>query len=219
MGTKILLAEDHAIVRQGLYSLIEKQPDIEVIGEAADGLKAVQMSLELKPDIVLMDVSLPVLNGIQATQRIKEQDNSIKVLALSVHDDAEFVMGMVDAGVSGYLLKDCILDELVKAIRCVMKGESYLCPKIAAIVLESKTGGQSILQSEKLPLREHEIKVLKLLADGNTAKEIAFLLESSVKTIEGNRRQIMNKLEIDNFADLVKYAINKGLSSLKAEAL
>lgn len=218
MSVKILLAEDHTIVRQGLCSLIEKQPDMEVIAETGNGSEAVQMSLELQPDIVLMDVSLPELNGIQATQKIKEQDNGIKVLALSVHDDTEFVMGMVDAGVSGYLLKDCILDELTKAIRCVMKGESYLSSKIAAVVLENKTGDQQVRKSENLPLREHEIKVLELLANGKTAKEIAFMLDSSIKTIEGNRRQIMNKLGIDNFAGLVKYAINKGLSSLEAEA-
>lgn len=139
MRTRVLLAEDHVVVREGFRALIEKQTDIEVVGEASNGQEVVELALELEPDVVLMDVGMPGMNGIEATRRIVAEMKNTKVLALSVHDDCEFVMGMVKAGVSGYLLKDCVFEDLVKAIRVVVAGESYLSPKIASIVLEDKT--------------------------------------------------------------------------------
>lgn len=218
MSIGILLAEDHTIVRQGLCSLIEKQSDMQVVGEAENGVQAVEMAMELQPDVVVMDVTLPGLNGIEATGRIKTQKEGIKVLALSVHADREFIMGMVNKGASGYLLKDCIVDDLVKAIRCVVKGDSYLCPRATAIVLESRAEDTTSSGHRlDIPLRDHEIEVLELLAEGKTAKEISLDLGMSVKTIEGNRRRIMNKLGIDNIPGLVKYAIGKGLTALEFE--
>lgn len=218
MSIGILLAEDHTIVRQGLCSLIETQSDMHVVGAAENGLQAVAMAMELQPDVVLMDVRLPALNGIEATGRIKAQKEDIKVLALSMHADREFIMGMVNAGASGYLLKDCIVDDLVKAIRCVVKGDSYLCPRATAIVLEWRTEGTTSSGHRlDIPLRDREIEVLKLLTEGRTAKGISLDLGMSVKTIEGNRRQIMNKLGIDNIPGLVKYAIGKGLTALEFE--
>lgn len=215
MNTKILLAEDHAIVREGLRSLIGKQPDMEVIGETGDGQGAVELARQLQPDVVVMDVTLPILNGMDATRQIKAENPNIKILALSVHDDSEFILGMAKAGISGYMIKDCILDDLIKAIRTVTAGESFLSPKAASAILEDKILEQS--PTKELPneflLRSHEIQVLKLLVEGKTAKEIAHELNMSVKTIEGNRRQIMDKLSIDNLAGLVKYAINKGLTT------
>lgn len=215
MNIKILLAEDHAIVREGLRSLIGKQPDMEVIGEVGDGQGAVELARQLQPDVVVMDVTLPILNGMDATRQIKAENPNIKILALSVHDDSEFILGMAKAGISGYMIKDCILDDLIKAIRTVTAGESFLSPKAASAILEDKILEQS--STKELPneflLRSHEIQVLKLLVEGKTAKEIAHELNMSVKTIEGNRRQIMDKLSIDNLAGLVKYAINKGLTT------
>ncbi|MCK5172561.1 MAG: response regulator transcription factor [Planctomycetes bacterium] len=212
MSIKILLAEDHAIVREGLRSLIGKQSDMEIIGEAEDGQGSVELARQLQPDIIVMDVILPILNGMDATRQIKAENPDVKILALSVHDDSEFVLDMVKAGVSGYMIKDCILEDLVKAIKTITAGESFLSPKAASAVLVDKTLEQFSAgePSNEFLLRDHEVEVLKLLAKGKTAKEIAHVLDMSVKTIEGNLRQIMNKLEIDNLAGLIKYAINNG---------
>ncbi len=215
MATRILLVEDYTIIQEGLCSLIDKHPDMEVVGQADNGQKAVELALQLEPDIIIMDIEKSGTNGIEATQRIKAERPDIKILALSVHDDRKFVMGMVKAGVSGYLLKDCAFDDLVQAVRTVLIEGSYLSPKIATIVLEEEAGAHTSSENTKdsILLREHEIQVLRLLADGKSAKQIAEMLNMSVKTIEGNRRQIMKKLGIYNFAALVKYAVKKQLVS------
>lgn len=214
MPIKVLLAEDHAIVREGLCALIRKQSDMEVY-EAENGLQAIEQSQRIKPDVVIMDISMPSINGIEATQQIKANINDVKVLALSVHDEREYVMGMIKAGVSGYLLKDCVCSELVQAIRKVMKNESYLSPKIAAIVLdEHKVDSTS--KSGNLAdsgLKDYERQVVKLLAEGKSAREIAKQTGRNIKTIEAQRRRVMKKLKIDNYAELVKYAIREGLTS------
>ncbi len=217
MSIKILLVEDHAIIRQGLYSLIEKQADMEIIAEASFGQEALEMSLQYQPDIILMDVSLPDISGMEATRQIKAQMKDVKVLALSAYDDEDFVMGMIDAGTSGYLLKECCFDDLLKAINVVMGGESFLSPKITSVVLDATANNarEKNSEPEKISsLREQDIEVLKLLAEGKSAKNISNLLGISIKTIEGNRRQIMQKIGVDNFADLVKYAIKEGITSL-----
>ena len=210
MAIKILLAEDHAIVREGLRAMIEKESDMEIIGEAEDGLKVVQQAQELNPEVVIMDVSMPGMNGIEATRQIKANMSNIKVLALSVHDKREYVLDMLDAGVSGYLLKDCVCSELIQAIRRVMKGESYLSPKITAIVLKDRNIEN---YPPEVALNEREQKLLRLLASGKSAKEIAEQNNANVKTIEAQRRRIMKKLKIGNLAELVKYAIREGLVS------
>jgi two-component system response regulator NreC len=213
MAIKVLLAEDHAIVREGLCALIKKQSDMEVF-EAENGLEAVRQTKQLKPDVVVMDVSMPEINGIEATRQIKADVDNVKVLALSVHDEREYVMGMIRAGVSGYLLKDCVSAELVGAIRKVMKNESYLSPKIAAVVLNEHNADRSIPEcSANAILKDYEIEVLKLLAEGKSAGEIAKQTSRNIKTIEAQRRRIMKKLEVDNCAALIKYAIREGLTS------
>lgn len=214
MAIKVLLAEDHAIVREGLCALIRKQSDMEVY-EAENGLQAIEQSQRIKPDVVIMDISMPSINGIEATQQIKANMSDVKVLALSVHDRREYVMGMIKAGVSGYLLKDCVCSELVQAIRKVMKNESYLSPKIAAIVLdEHKADNTSKSESSADGgLKDYERQVIKLLAEGKSAREIAKQTSRNIKTIEAQRRRIMKKLKIDNYAELVKYAIREGLTS------
>lgn len=217
MDTKILLVEDHKIVRQGLCGLIEKQPDMEIVGQAQNGHEAIEMAMQTEPDIIIIDVGMPGINGIEATKQIKAEKPNIKILALSVHDDPEIVMSMVKAGISGYLSKDCAFDDLVLAIETILTEGSYLSPKIATIVLqeESKPHNSQQDTEQSIPLREHEIQVLRLLTDGKSAKQIAEMLNLSVKTIEGNRRKIMEKLNLDNFADLIKYAMSKGLVSEK----
>lgn len=213
MSIRIVVADNHGILRQGIAALIEKQSDMEVVGEADNGLNAVEMVRRLQPDVVIMDVTMPVLNGIEATRQIKKELPETKVLALSIHAKREFVMDMVKAGVSGYMVKECAVDDLIRAIRVVMDNQSYLSPQIASIVLEGITK-DSIFDAvgrlyETLTVKEKQI--LQLLTEGRSAKEIASQLGLSVKTIEANRRQIMEKTDVGNLADLTKYAIRQGL--------
>jgi two-component system response regulator NreC len=216
MGIKILVADNHGILRQGITALIEKQSGMEVVGEADNGWATVEMARKLRPDVVLMDVSMPVLNGIEATRQIKAELPETKVLALSVHAKREFVLDMVKAGISGYMVKECVLDDLVRAIRAVMDNQSYLSPQIANIVLEgiTKDGIFDTVGSSQEILSPREKQVLQLLAEGKSAKQIALQLSLSVKTIEADRRQIMVKIGVDNLADMTKYAIRQGLTTV-----
>jgi two-component system response regulator NreC len=216
MKIRILLADNHGILRQGISSLIEKQSDMEVVGEADNGLHAVELARQLQPDVVLMDVSMPALNGIEATRQIKTELPETKVLALSVHAKREFVLDMVRAGVSGYMVKECVLDDLVRAIKVVMDNQSYLSPQIASIVLDgiTKDGFFDTAIGFGETLTSKEKQILQLLTEGYSAKQIASQLGLSVKTIEANRRQIMEKTDVNNLADLTKYAIRQGLTTV-----
>lgn len=214
MKTTVLLADDHKIFRDGLRTLIEKE-GMEVVGEAENGRKAIKLAEKLKPALIIMDVSMPDMNGIEATRKIIATIRDVKVIALSMHSDRRFVLGMLEAGASGYLLKDCAFGELAGAINQVTKGNTYLSPKIADVVVkgylnknnDSATKGGAVLNS-----RERE--VLQLIAEGLTAKEIAAHVFLSIKTIETHRRNIMQKLNMRSTADLTKYAIREGLASL-----
>jgi DNA-binding NarL/FixJ family response regulator len=217
MKIRVLIADDHKIMLAGLRSLLEKQTDIEVVAEAENGRKAVQQAQETKPDVVVMDVSMPDLNGIEATTQIIESVPETRVVALSMHSDKRFVMGMLRAGASGYLLKDCASQELANAIHQVAGGKKYLSPEITGVVIDDfLIGGppeRGVTAASQLSARERE--VLQLIAEGWSTKQIAAHLYVSVKTIETHRRQIMKKLDLHNIADLTKYAIREGLTSIE----
>lgn len=216
MTIRVLIADDHTIMRAGLRSLLEKEDQIEVVAEAENGRKAVQLAVEHKPDVVVMDVSMPDLNGIEATSQVLESLPDAKVIALSMHTDKRFVMGMLRAGASGYLLKDCASQELASAIISVASNKKYLSPDIAGVVIEdSLYGGQQEGESVSSMISAREREVLQLIAEGWSTKQIASHLYVSVKTIETHRRQIMKKLDLHNIADLTKYAIREGLTSVE----
>ncbi len=215
MSIRILLADDHKITRQGLRSLLDKQSDMEVVAEAEEGRTAVRLVRELLPDVVIMDVSMPDLNGMEAARQITREFGDVKIVALSMHSDSLFVTEMLKSGASGYLLKDCAFEELALAIRTVVAGKTYLSPSISSVVVDDYLHRLSKADFSGLDLltgRERE--VLQLLAEGKSTKQIALKLHISVKTVETHRRQIMNKLDIHTVAELTKYAIRKGLTSL-----
>lgn len=216
MCTRIVLADDHQIIRAGLRSLIEAHENLQVVGEAENGRNAAKMVNDLSPDIVIMDISMPDLNGIDASHQIKASKPDTKIIALSMHTDKRFVLGMLKAGASGYLLKDCAFGELANAIETVIKGQTYLSPQIAGVVVENlkseSVGGEKSVLSL---LSKREREVLQLLAEGNTTKQIAGDLFLSVKTVETHRNNIMKKLKVFNLPDLTKLAVREGLTSLE----
>ena len=215
MAIRIILADDHEITREGLRSLLEKENDLCVIAEAGDGRATLDLVDQLKPDVVVMDITMPKLNGIDATRAIALSHPSIKVVALSVHSDRLFVSEMLSAGASAYLLKESSFKELTRAIRLVMKGGTYLCPRVIDTVV--KDYADQVLKKDSLALptlTNREREILQLLAEGNSAKEIAHSLNLSVKTVHTHRQRIMEKLEIDNVAGLVKFAIRHGMTTL-----
>jgi DNA-binding NarL/FixJ family response regulator len=216
MSIRILLADDHEIVRQGLRSLLEKEPDLEVVGEAEDGRKVLGLVRQLLPDVVVMDISMPNLNGADATRQIVRGFPKVKVIGLSIHSRRAFVADMLKAGASGYVLKECPVDELIEAIRIVAAGDKHLSPKVAGVVVSDYVkhlSGSTESPLETLTARERE--VLQLISEGKNTKHIALELHVSTKTIEASRRKIMEKLHAHSIAELVKIAILGGLTSLE----
>lgn len=216
MSTGVLLVDDHAIIREGLRSLLEKQPDMEVLADTDEGRKAVELVRELSPDVVIMDVTMAGLNGIEATRLITAEFPTVKVIALSIHSQRRFIADMLSAGAAGYILKECLFDELVQAIQAVAVGGRYLSPRIADVVVEDYVKRLSITADSPLAaLTGREREVLQLVAEGKSTKEIAVELHVSTKTIEANRRQIMEKLDVHSVAELTKYAVREGLTTLE----
>ena len=215
MPTRVILADDHTIMREGLRSILEKELSVEVIAQAEDGRTAVELAKKLVPDLVIMDVSMPEMNGIEATRRIKEAVPSVRIIALSMHADKRYVAEMLTAGASGYLLKHSAMDELQHAIVAVMANKKYISPDIAGVIVDDYVRN---LSSEKKTdidtLTAKEREVLQLIAEGHSTKEIAALLFVSVPTIETHRQHVMEKLHLYNVAELTKYAIRRGLTSL-----
>ena len=216
MSIRILLADDHKITRQGLRSLLDENDDMEVLAEAENGRDAIELARKLNPDVIIMDVSMPDLNGVEATRQIIQDNHDVRVIALSMHSDTLFVSEMLKSGASGYLLKDCAFQELEQAIRTVTDGKAYLSPSISGVVVEDylhRLSKADMSTSEVLTDRERE--VLQLIAEGQSTKRVALKLHISAKTVETHRRQIMNKLDMHTVAELTKYAIRKGLTALE----
>ena len=216
MSTRILLIDDHKIMRAGLRALIEKEKDLEVVAEAEDGRRAVELARDLSPDVIIMDISMNKLNGIDATRQITAACPDVKVLALSMHSDEHFVAGMLAAGASGYLLKDCAVEELSLAIRTAVGGNTYLSPPISKVVIKDYVGrlAKGVLSSSPV-LTTKEREILQLLAEGKTSKQIASFLNLSARTVEAHRREMMDKLDIHSVAELTKYAVRKGITDLE----
>ena len=215
MCVRVVLADDHKIMREGLCSLLRNDPRVEIAGVAEDGRSAVQLVREQNPDVVVMDVAMPDLNGIDAARRIKSERPDVRILALSMHSDKRYISSMLQAGASGYLLKDCAFKELVQAIHTVARGHVYLSPTIASLVTEEYV--RQLMDKEATPasrLTPKEREVLQLMAEGHSTKQIAAALTLSVKTIETHRQQIMEKLDMRSIAELTKFAIREGLTSL-----
>jgi two-component system response regulator NreC len=211
---RVLLVDDHAMFREGVRSLLEGEPDLEVVGEVEDGRQAVQTALSLAPDVVLMDITMPELDGIEATRQIRTQNDAIKVLILTMHDNEDVFFRSISAGASGYVLKRSGGLELMSAIRSTHEGNSYLSPLLAKALMSDylQRGERSQdgpAQGRRLSAREQEI--LKLIAEGNSSREIAELLDLSVKTVHNHRTRLMTKLDIHRNTDLVKYAIRLGM--------
>jgi len=214
MSIRIVLADDHTIVRQGLRNLLEAHSDYRVIAEAEDGKSAIQLTNNLLPDLVIMDITMPDINGIDAARQISDRHPNIKIIALSMHSDRRFVTEMLDAGASGYLLKDCALEELTHAIQAVLSDQVYVSPAIANIVIQDLNEKLEQIDSST-SLSQKEQLVLRLLAEGINTKSTAAQLHVSIKTIETHRQHIMEKLGLHSIAELTKYAIRKGLTSLE----
>ena len=214
MSIRVLLVDDHEIMLNGLRSLLGQQQGMEVVGEAKDGRQAVESARQLSPHVVVMDLSMPGMNGIEATRRISAELPAVKVLCFSMHGDQRFVGAALEAGAAGYLLKERALEDLVRGIRTVVAGDTYLCPRIAGAVVEAYKSTRARADASAYSLltaREREI--LQLIAEGNTNVKIAEILGLSVKTIGTHRERLMAKLDIHTVAELTKYAIREGLTS------
>lgn len=211
MTIRVLLADDHTMVRQALRGLLEKDEDISVVAEAKDGAEAVALAQEFAPDIVVMDVGMPNLNGIEATQRLLAMQPGIKVVALSAYHDKRFVLGVLEAGATGYVIKAEAGDELLRAIHSVMGGQTYLCPLVSTALVETFRGRN---QADQKSLGARERQVLELLASGLSSPEIGLRLHIAPTTVEVHRRNIMRKLGVHGIAELTKYAVREGLVAL-----
>lgn len=210
---RVLVVDDHTIVRDGICALLALAGDIEIVGEAANGREALEMIRGLAPDVVLMDIVMPILGGLEATRRIRKEFPGTKVVALTQYDDKEYVFPLLEAGACGFISKVAASSELTSAIRCVYRGESFLSPSVTKLMIEDYQQGAALRVKndpyEQLTDRERE--VLKLVAEGYTTQEIADILVISPKTVEGHRSSLMAKLDIPNRIELVKYALRRGI--------
>ncbi|MBE0650984.1 MAG: response regulator transcription factor [Bacteroidales bacterium] len=214
MAIKILLADDHQLVREGLATLLGDDPNIEIVGQAKDGKEAIENAKKLKPDILIMDIGMPVFNGIEATEILKKEIPEMKVIGLTLHAERNFVKGMLEAGAYGYLFKTCAYEELILAINTVNSGNKYFSNEITEILVNEYIGKKKEVEEIDTPLSDREQEVLKLLAEGKSNNEIAKLLFVSAKTIGTHKQHIYEKLGLESAVDLVKYAIKKGIISL-----
>ncbi len=210
MKIRILLADDHTILREGIRSLIEDEPDMEVVGEAEDGLSVVKLADTLRPDLILMDLAMPLLNGLEATRQIRKNNPHAKILILTMHENEEYIRQVLAAGAMGYILKDAAARELLGAIRSIHKGEVVLSPAITRlIVTDYLRWGDLATQDSSDGLTDRERQILQMIAEGYTNKQIADILSISVKTVQAHRLNLMKKLDLHDRGELIKYAIQK----------
>lgn len=212
---KILLVDDHQMMRDGLRAVLAREADMEVVGEAADGHDAVEKARALSPDAVVMDISMPGLNGLEATQRIVAARPSVKVVGLSINADRRYVHALFEAGAVGYLLKNAAADELIQALRAAARGQCWVSPAIAGVIVDGFVGRATAQSISPAELTSREREVLQLLAEGKTSKDVAARLGVALSTVESYRRQIASKLGIHSIAELTKYAIRHGLTSVE----
>ncbi len=214
---KVIIADDHQLFREGLKNLLSKESDVVVIAEAANGRQAVELTEQYEPDIVIMDLSMPILNGIEASKQILARVEDVRVIILSMNSDEFMVLETLKTGVSGYLLKDAAYEELIKAIRAVHMGKSYLSSDITSIVMSDfMRGGKEKASDDPFSiLSPREREVLQLIAEGNTTKQISSILNVSIKTVDTHRQTIMKKLDVHSAVELTKYAIKMGIVSIK----
>ena len=216
MKVRILLADDHQIMREGLKALLEKNSSMEVIAEAGNGIETLEIARREKPDVIIMDIAMPDINGIEATRQLKSEMTDIKIVALSMHSDRRFVTEILKAGASAYVLKQSAFKDLEKAIKTVMVNRTFLSADILETVVNDYVSQLTKSEYEAYKrLSDRERQVLQLIAEGNSTKEIAYKLHVSVKTIESHRQNIMTKLGIHNLAGLTKFAVREGLTSLE----
>ena len=209
---KVLVVDDHAIMRDGIRALLSLHDDIEIVGEASEGNEAIEKAQKLMPDIIIMDIAMPEMDGLEATRRIKKKNPKAKILILTQHDNREYIISAVKAGVTGYVPKRALGVELISAIHAVRGGESFLYPSAATAIIADYKRQAEVEPYDHLTSREREI--LKLIAEGHTSREIADRLFISLKTVLGHRAKIMEKLDIHNRTELIKYALRKGLVSM-----
>ena len=214
MPIKILIADDHQLFREGLMTLLSGALNIEIVAQAENGKQTIEKAKTLSPDIILMDIGMPIINGIEATGILQTEAPKIKVIALTMHSEKHFIKGMLEAGACGYLFKNCAYDELIDAINTVYAGKKYLSDDITEFIIHDYIGKPKNKQEDDPQLSAREMEILKLIADGKTSREISELLFVSIKTIGTHKQNILNKLNMNSTADLVKYAIKKGLISL-----
>jgi len=214
MSIKVLLADDHKMMSRGLCEAVNGEKDMEVVGIAENGIEVAAMASRLVPDVVIMDISMPQCNGIEATRQIIAANPQIKIIGLSMHSGSKLIIEMFNAGAKGYLLKDCEYKELINAIKIVIDGHIYITPALGDITLSAVQGGIGRGQNSAFePLSERERQVVRLFTEGKTTKQAADILAISPKTIEGHRSKIYSKLNIDNIADLTRYAMREGITS------
>lgn len=217
MTIRIVLADDHRIMRDGLAALLKKEPGFELVGEAHDGLGAIHLARELAPDVLVTDLAMPGMNGIEAIRRVRAEAPTVQVLCLSVHDEDRMVLAGIDAGAAGYVLKDSSFEELAQAIRKVMARQIYLSPSLVGVFVEGyRTRGAAVAGSAFSQLTAREREVVQLFSEGHSTSQIAEQLHLSAKTVATHRENVLHKLHIDGIAELTRYAIREGLSSLQA---
>lgn len=215
MSTRVIIADDHKIVRDGLKALLSKEPDMVVLGEAENGRAAVELARKYSPHVVIMDISMPELNGVEAARQIIQDSPQIRVIALSMYSDRRYVAGMLKAGATGYLLKSCSSDEVVKAVREVVNGRTFMSTKIADIVMKDYATLLSASEATQLDLlTAREREVLQLIAEGLSTNDMALRLKVSVKTVSTHRQQILQKLKMSSVSELTLFALREGIINL-----